>query len=200
MNQHIDIWIDAYLDNQLNENQTARFEKHLEACPACLVLLEERKQLSNLLQNFVTPESSQTTQQFVDQINLLLPRIQRKPSKKRSSGNVWIIISIGLLAAHTFVQVIHWLSNLILIIPGVDQLVAQVIAVPTFLERAFPWLNIFIKQWSTFSGWGFFYSSLTFTSIALTGYLALIYLAWLVVWWDNQFNNKNNHQTLINKE
>lgn len=200
MNQHIDIWIDAYLDNQLNENQTARFEKHLEACPACLVLLEERKQLSNLLQNFVTPESSQTTQQFVDQINLLLPRIQRKPSKKRSSGNVWIIISIGLLAAHTFVQVIHWLSNLILIIPGVDQLVAQVIAVPTFLERAFPWLNIFIIQWSTFSGWGFFYSSLTFTSIALTGYLALIYLAWLVVWWDNQFNNKNNHQTLINKE
>lgn len=200
MNQHIDIWIDAYLDNELNENQTARFEKHLEACPACLVLLEERKQLSNLLQNFVTPESSQTTQQFVDQINLLLPRIQRKPSKKRSSGNVWIIISIGLLAAHTFVQVIHWLSNLILIIPGVDQLVAQVIAVPTFLERAFPWLNIFIKQWSTFSGWGFFYSSLTFTSIALTGYLALIYLAWLVVWWDNQFNNKNNHQTLINKE
>ncbi len=200
MNQHIDIWIDAYLDNQLNENQTARFEKHLEACPACLVLLEERKQLSNLLQSFVTPESSQTTQQFVDQINLLLPRIQRKPSKKRSSGNVWIIISIGLLAAHTFVQVIHWLSNLILIIPGVDQLVAQVIAVPTFLERAFPWLNIFIKQWSTFSGWGFFYSSLTFTSIALTGYLALIYLAWLVVWWDNQFNNKNNHQTLINKE
>lgn len=200
MNQHIDIWIDAYLDNELNENQTARFEKHLEACLACLVLLEERKQLSNLLQNFVTPESSQTTQQFVDQINLLLPRIQRKPSKKRSSGNVWIIISIGLLAAHTFVQVIHWLSNLILIIPGVDQLVAQVIAVPTFLERAFPWLNIFIKQWSTFSGWGFFYSSLTFTSIALTGYLALIYLAWLVVWWDNQFNNKNNHQTLINKE
>ena len=190
MNQHIDTWIDAYLDKELNEIQTAKFEKHLETCPACLVQLEERKQLSKLLQSFALPKSNQSTEQFVQNINLLLPRIQAKPNKKQSSGSGWILISIGLLAVLTFTQTINWMSNLILLIPGADRFVTQVAKLPAFLEMAIPWLKIIVKQWSTFSGWGYFYSSLTFTSIALTGLLTLIYLSWLVFWWDNRLNKQ----------
>lgn len=189
MNEHIEIWIDAYLDGELNEIQIAKFKKHMIVCSDCLVQLEEREKLSTLLQSFTLPKSSQTTEQFVRNINLLLPRIQTKPSKKLGLGIGWILVSMGFLAVLSFTQVINWMSNLILLIPGAERLVTQVVSLPTFIEKVVPWLYIFVKQWSLFSGWSYFYASLTFTTLALTGLLTLIYLSWLVFWWDNQLKH-----------
>jgi hypothetical protein len=61
-----------------------------------------------------------------------------------------------------------------------------------------PWVQLFFEQWFTFSGWGFVYGSLTFTSIALTGLLMLIYLSWLVLGWSNQFSQQKQ-QTFFNQ-
>ncbi len=198
MNQHIEAWIDAYLDGELNERQIARFEKHLETCPECLVMIEEREKLTRMLQAYQLPENYKHTEQFVDEINMLLPREQIPVIKKQRMGGIWLLISIGLLITLTFTQVINLISNVLLLIPGADWLVDQVAALPAFLETAVPWVQLFFEQWFTFSGWGFFYGSLTFTSIALTGLLTLIYLSWLAFWWANQLNQQKQ-QTFFNQ-
>lgn len=200
MNQRIETWIDAYLDGELNEKQVVRFEKHLESCPACLARLEEREKLSSLLQRYALPENYKSTEQFVHDINMLLPREQTGVIKTHRTGGIWLLISIGLLAALTFTQIINLVSNLFLLIPGADRLVEQAAALPAFIQTAAPWLQLFFDQVFTFSGWGFFYGSLTFTSIALTGLLALIYLSWTAFWWVNQLNQQKQQTFLMDKE
>lgn len=199
MNQHIETWIDAYLDGELNEKQISKFEKHLETCPECLVMIEEREKLSNLLQGYDLPEPYKPVNQFVHDINLLLPREQTPLIRKHRTGGSWLLISIGLLIILTFTQVINLLSNLFLLIPGADRVLDQAATIPAFLQSAVPWLQLFFEQWFTFSGWGFFYVSLTFTSIALTGLLSLIYLSWLAFWWANQLNQQKQ-QSFFNQE
>ncbi len=188
MNQHIETWIDAYLDGELNEKQSSRFERHLAGCPACQQRIEERDKLSRLLQGYSLPKNVKNTQQFVADLKLLLPREQAPAHKKRPTGGIGLLISIGLLIALTFTQVINWFSNLVLLLPGADWLVDQLAGIPHFLQVGLPWVQLFFEQWFTFSGWGFFYGSLTFTSIALTALLTLIYLSWLAFWFSSQLN------------
>ena len=198
MNQHIETWIDAYLDGELNEKQIVKFEKHLETCPQCLELINEREKLSGLLQTYQLPDTFKNTEQFIHDINMLLPREQTRGFKKPRTGGFWLIGSIGLLILLTFTQVINLISNLLLLVPGVDTLVDQAAALPGLIQTTVPWLQLFFEQWFTFSGWGFVYGSLTFTSIALTGLLMLIYLSWLVLGWSNQLTQQKQ-QTFFNQ-
>lgn len=198
MNQHIETWIDAYLDGELNEKQIVKFEKHLETCPQCLELINEREKLSGLLQTYQLPDTFKNTEQFIHDINMLLPREQTRVFKKPRTGGFWLIGSIGLLILLTFTQVINLISNLLLLVPGVDTLVDQAAALPGLIQTTVPWLQLFFEQWFTFSGWGFVYGSLTFSSIALTGLLMLIYLSWLVLGWSNQLTQQKQ-QTFFNQ-
>jgi hypothetical protein len=198
MNQHIETWIDAYLDGELNEKQIVKFEKHLETCSQCLELINEREKLSSLLQMVQLPDTFKNTEQFIQDINLLLPREQTRGFKKPRMGGLWLMGSIGLLILLTFTQVVNLISNLLLLVPGVDSLVDQAASLPGLVQTTVPWVQLFFEQWFTFSGWGFVYGSLTFTSIALTGLLMLIYLSWLVLGWSNQFSQQKQ-QTFFNQ-
>lgn len=183
MNQHVEHWIDAYLDGELTEKQQQRFEKHLERCPECLRLMEERGKLSDLLQEFVVPEPQKNTEQFVQELNLLLPREQNRPSFRDRNNSLWIIVSIGFLLGIVFLQSINLVSNALMWVPGFDRFVDLSAATPTLFESLVPWIKLFFGQLLNFSGWGWFYTSLQFTTLALSILLVITYLSWTTFWW-----------------
>ncbi len=190
MNQHLEQWIDAYLDGELTEKQQMRFEKHLETCPECLRLMEEREKLSSLLAEFSLPEPQKTTEQFVQDLNLLLPREQNRAGLNNRKSGLWIIVSIGFLLGIFFLQSINMVSNVLIWFPGIDRFVDLTTAAPGFLQNLSPWVELFLNQAAAFSGWGWIYRSLQFSTLALTIVLVLVYISWMTFWLSTQVNNK----------
>ena len=78
MNQHIETLIDAYLDGELSEKQVRNVETHIKDCPECLVQLEQRRSLSSMLNSVPGYSSKKSGEQFVSEVNLLLPRQQKQ--------------------------------------------------------------------------------------------------------------------------
>lgn len=187
MNQHVEIWIDAYLDGELTPKQTEKFERHLETCPNCLALLEERESISRLLNSIPLPETTRSDEDFVQDIKLLLPREQNKPGPT-SFGAIWIVISILILGAISFLFSINLITNFMILVPGMEELVTTVMITPSVTAAVTPWIELFFNQVFNFSGFGFFYGSLKFTTLALMAILALIYLSWLAFWWVNRLS------------
>jgi hypothetical protein len=58
---HIEPWISAYQDGELDARRRRSVEEHLEGCPACAVLLRELEQLTARLQESLTYEEAPET-------------------------------------------------------------------------------------------------------------------------------------------
>ncbi len=51
MSQHLESWLDAYIDGELTDRQQKKLENHLENCPECLLQLEKRQRLIQFAAN-----------------------------------------------------------------------------------------------------------------------------------------------------
>lgn len=189
MNQHIEHWIDAYFDGELNPNQVRKFEKHLESCPECLARLEERESLSVLLQSAAMPEPVRDAEQFVHDVTLLLPREQDAP-KRNALNAIWYLVPLFVLGSAVFMQAVNWISNILLFTPGLEKVVDVTLLIPSKVTAAPSWLDIFFTRFVSFSGFGIGIASLRFTTLAVMILLVLIYISWMGFWFAAQENKQ----------
>jgi anti-sigma factor RsiW len=104
--------LNAYLDGELHGRSLRDLETHLLFCQACRNELEELRLVSNLLQADPAPEFT-STERFVSQLSLSLPRrsSHRRPATPGSLA--WWLVPVGLIGAWFFVQTVFTLTNLV---------------------------------------------------------------------------------------
>ena len=126
MNGHLEQWLDAYRDGELNDLQTRQAEAHLESCPACRAELDQRRALSALLRAEPSAAGLKSESRFVAEVGL---RLQREPAVRRGSIRLsavaWGMIPVALTLAWVFIQAAFFVSGVVESIPGAGEAVTQ---------------------------------------------------------------------------
>jgi predicted anti-sigma-YlaC factor YlaD len=142
MNGHVEMWLDAYLDDELQPAVRQQVETHLSACPSCRQALARRQGLSALLQSIPPAAGLKPAERFVAEVGLQLERLPLRGQYRRKSLQMaWQLIPVGLILTWLFLQVVFILSSLLEVIPGVGRaLEGSVGAVPfhSYLYGLFP--------------------------------------------------------------
>lgn len=193
MPEHMQEWLNAYLDDELNERQHASVEQHLAVCQACRAELEALRLLSQEVQRVPLPQELPTAERFAAQLMLRLPRHPAQPARNAEHKLSWWLVPATLLAAWAFVQAVFWLNSGVWAV-GQAGLLGEAAA---WLAPAphstgavtgfFQWLGVLpagnAQQAAAISesiGWGML------LQLVLEGGLAVLYLAWLVTWWQRR--------------
>ncbi len=183
MNGHLEQWLDAYRDGELNDAQTRQAEAHLESCPDCRAELEQRHALSTLLRAEPTAAGLKNESRFIAEVGL---RLQRKPGVRiggtRISAFVWGMIPVGLTLVWAFIQAAFFVSGVLESIPGAGEAVAQglsagipKLALPEIVRDGIGWLGT--PGWS---GWG---ALGVWVTLLVVG---LLFTGWFAGWWVSQ--------------
>jgi len=177
MIEHMDLWIDAYLDDELDPRQRQQVDAHLSQCPVCRRHLEQRRSLSGLLQEVPPASTRKTENQFVAEVGMRLSR--RQVSTNPGFHLAWSLTPVALVLAAGFIQTAFILYDLVGLIPGAEQFLVNQ---PTFAPLSFhlPGLASKLLEFITMflpMEWSWI--------IGLAGLVAigLMYLGWLAAWW-----------------
>lgn len=146
MKSHPTLWLSAYHDGQLNQEQAFIVKRHLEECSACQRELAQLTQLSELLQNAPPASLPISPELFVDQV---MTKIQATP--KSAQANVphnasWWLAPALLVIAWAFAQALIFISGLLFqfepmralfrITPGSQNLLQQLLGITPFTGAA----------------------------------------------------------------
>ena len=180
MNEHLNEWIDAYLDGELTPSQKRQVEAHLAHCPACARLLEQRRALSNLLQEAPAAEGLAPEMEFLADVGLQLAHRQSRWNlPKLAPSLAWQIIPVGLLLTLIFGQTALTLSGVLSFIPGSNQVstnqapaLTHLQVMPGIMNTLLSFLGVF-----NFVNWGWM------TGLIFLAVLSLAYVGWLASWW-----------------
>ncbi len=183
MNGHLEQWLDAYRDGELNDAQTQRAEAHLDSCPACRAELARRRALSILLRAEPSAEGLKSESRFVAEVSL---RLQREPAVRRRSARtsavVWAVIPIALTLVWVFLQTAVIVSGVLESIPGVGQALAEGLSagipqlpLPDIVQEGIGWLGT--PGWG---GWGALGVWITLLVVSL------LFTGWFAGWWVSQ--------------
>ena len=193
MSEHVQEWLNAYLDGELSGWRCERVEKHLADCTTCRAEMEALRRLSQAVQQVPLPQDFPSTERFAAQVMLRLPRQQAQPARRTTRELGWWLAPAALLVAWAFVQAVFWLSTGIWT-AGEAGLLGDAVAwlAPEaqgggMLTGVFQWIGVIpagtMQQIAGFSesiGWNLL------LQLVLEGGLALLYLGWLVTWWQRR--------------
>src|SRR5215510_7884739 len=112
MFEHVNEWLNAYLDGELHGSRLHQVEKHLAECKTCQAEFESLQGLSGLLREVPTPKFT-SPERFAAQVNLLLPKKTVAAPRGRLLEAGWWMIPVGLLAAWIFLSTASIVSNMI---------------------------------------------------------------------------------------
>ena len=196
MIKHVTDWLGPYHDGELHGEHLRQVEQHLSECAECRTDLEEINGLSALLNEASPTTDFFSTDRFVANLTLSLPRKSEKPQSRRILEIGWWLIPLGLLGTWLFLQVTFSLSS-----------VATIASDTGLLGGSFSWLQGHPLQ----SEWFIDTMGLFVNQIGLSGrsilselndanvfasewigsflwqsLLALTYLGWLLSWWLRQ--------------
>jgi predicted anti-sigma-YlaC factor YlaD len=185
MNEHVDAWIDAYLDGELSARKKQRLETHLAQCPRCRAQITQYRALSVLLQDIPPAYALKPQEQFVAEVGLQLKErhLRMQPPSALYLG--WQSIPVVLLLLWIFIQTVTYLSGLLAVIPGAKQTLYSGISasMPSLfglpeLVKSIPGSLEILRQLGVFNiiDWNWF------TSLVLWANIALMYLIWLASW------------------
>jgi predicted anti-sigma-YlaC factor YlaD len=193
MSEHVQEWLNAYLDGELSGWRCERVEKHLAECPTCRAEMEVLRRLSQAVQQVPLPQDFPPAERFAAQVMLRLPRQQAQPARRTTRELGWWLAPAALLVAWAFVQAVFWLSTGIWTASEIGLLgeaaawLAPEAPGSGMLTGALQWLGVMpggsmqqIAGLSEGIGWNLL------LQLVLEGGLALLYLGWLVTWWQRR--------------
>jgi anti-sigma factor RsiW len=197
MSEHINEWLSAYLDHELQGQRRHQVEAHLAGCPTCQAELQSLRQLSRLLKADPLPDVFPSPNRFAAQVTLRLPRRPLQPAKPRTPELGWWLAPATFLGVWVFFQAVYQLSAWVWAVSRLGLLgeTADWMAPassPTWLTSMLDQLGVFTahtsRQLSALAegvGWNII-SQLTWLIP-----LALLYLSWLAIWWMRQKRQVN---------
>lgn len=128
MNEHLDFWIDAYLDDELLVGMIPGVEAHLLTCEKCRNLLQERKELALLLAGVPAAKPMKSDYQFLAELDKKLlgepavksifpDQIKAWLGDDQFKFIAWSGVSLVILLASLFFQTVGLLSEALSILP-----------------------------------------------------------------------------------
>ena len=100
--QHINHLLDEYYDGELSPTRRRQVEAHLVHCADCRSELEQKQQLSALLDEAPMPDAFSSPQLFNAQVALRLER--RQAERSRYPEAAWHVVPVLLLAGLVVLQ------------------------------------------------------------------------------------------------
>jgi predicted anti-sigma-YlaC factor YlaD len=160
MNGHVFEWLDAYYDDELHGSRLRQVEAHLAQCLECQGYLQQLQSLSAMLQESPAPAPGISTERFVAQVGLRLPRQQQRLPGAGLIRQAWRWSPVMLFVAWVFVQAVLWVTDL-----------------------GLPLLNLAHVD----TGWLFpSQGGLDFSAwlpVGVTVCFGVLYLCWFAAWW-----------------
>ena len=189
MSNHVQEWLNAYLDGELKGRQLHQVEEHLAECEVCQAEFESLQGVSSLLQEVHAP-TLVSHERFASQVNLRLPERRANETKDNATGLGWWLIPVTLLAAWIFVSTTSIISNVVAVADSFGLLDNTTSAWISSSSPAAVDLIATLGQAGMLQGsslqWAERSESLTrsvLPQFILHASIALLYLAWLAIWW-----------------
>jgi predicted anti-sigma-YlaC factor YlaD len=191
MNGHLEQWLDAFLDNELDDRQRSLAEAHLAECEACQELLAQRQAVSALLQLVPPAQGLLPEAQFAAQVGQQLGKhLQEPPSPILELRRMlfltaplnlsWMAVPTTLLLAGIFVVSVSVMSTWLAIIPTpFQEVLGQLTAFqpsPLLEQPALVSGMLNGLGWFSLLRWDWLGELIAITAIGL------LYLAWLAGW------------------
>jgi hypothetical protein len=206
MFEHIKEWLNAYHDDELRGARLRQVENHLAECNECQAELDELQELSALLRETAPIGEFISTERFVSNLILNLPRQPEPPQTRKALEIGWWLIPVGVLGIWVFIQVTLSLSSVFLAVSEAG-LFGNTFA---WLQSAQPQMEWFATLSNLFGGQLNFTSQIILSTLNdadlfirnLVGpflwqvLLAVAYLSWLASWWFRQPGQASNAGTL----
>ena len=196
MSNHVTEWLNAYFDGELKGRQLRQVEEHLAECEVCQAELESLGNISGLLHEVPLPDFP-SPERFATQVNLLLPQ-KRTPTPQRRLFEVgWWMIPVGLLAVWVFISTAILLGDAVSVAKSfglLDKTTASFISAPSETADVTSTLGQFGMLQGNSLQWAETTETITrswFPQIVLYVAVALLYLAWLAVWWARHTRQMN---------
>ncbi|MGE5463497.1 MAG: anti-sigma factor family protein [Syntrophothermus sp.] len=197
MSKHIEEWLGAYLDGELQGSRLQHVEIHLAQCSPCQAELAKLEKLSRLVSEVPEPQFA-APERSAAQVILRLPAAQAIQVRTRVFSMGWWIVPVGLLAAWVFIGTSFFISDLLSVVGALGWLHS----VSGWLTSG-PGTQAFwsstLGQFGILSGRNLIVASvaeaITKSSLAETGlqiWIALLYLSWLAIWWTRSARQRLN--------
>lgn len=113
MSEHVNEWLSPYFDGELYGARLRQVENHLAECDECQAELARMQELSALLRGTTPTGEFISTERFVSNLTLNLPRQSEQPQTRKALEIGWWLIPVGVLATWAFLQVTFSLSSLV---------------------------------------------------------------------------------------
>lgn len=180
MTEHMEIWLDAYIDGELSTAQKRAADTHLAQCSRCQDLLEQYRRLSGLLQEAPSAVGLKPESRFISEVNL---RLKRQPARLMQRNKAllfgWQVLPILLLLAFIFLQTVLILSSILGFIPNVGSLLLdRAGSLSSLLSIPQPMSGLL-----EFAGGPHLMSWNWLTELAALAAISLMYMCWLASWW-----------------
>jgi len=191
MSNHINEWLNSYVDGELKDRQLRQVEEHLAECETCRAELVSLQGLSALLREVPVPEFI-SNERFVSQVSLRLPQRQVKMTRNNVMEAGWWLIPIGLLTAWIFFSTAILISDMVSTADNFGLLdTAKTLLVSNSPDNA-GWTST-LGQIGVLQGDNLQWAERTesYTRNILPQFIwqvsiALLYLAWIATWWARQ--------------
>lgn len=196
MSDHVTVWLNAYLDGELQGNRLQHVEMHLSECEACLAELESLESISDLLQEVPVPEFT-PAERFASQVSLRLPREQKIIYRQKLLEVGWWMIPVGLLAVWGLISMSFVVSDMLSVANQLGLLTSVSDWMRFGTSNTAGW-SATLGQIGVLSGNALEVATSTesFTrsslwQIGLQTAIALLYLSWMAIWWARRQRQEN---------
>lgn len=203
MIEHVTEWLSAYLDGELRGLRLRQVEAHLTECVACRSELIELRNLSALLKGTVPAETFTSSERFVINLILNLPRHPEARQRRPVTEIVWWLVPVAVLGAWIFTQTVLAVSTLVSTanLTGLfGNAAAWLQSGPQHAEWFSATLSLFGNNLSgnartlldVLDDLSIFRLSFA-AQLAWQAGIGLLYWIWLAVWWTRRRTAANPH-------
>ena len=189
MKEHLEHWMDAYLDGELLDIQIITFENHLNECEPCRQDYEQQLLLKQALLKVQPIQGNKKADQFLSEIRLQMRASQ--PKKIGIQRIVWYLVPSALILFFGAMQTFAWVTGLIELIPGANRLIVDSLPFLSNPLEVNPWFTTVVQT-------GLFWNRLDwlldwniFTQMFFILSASILYFVWMALWMMNHTTKSN---------